>query len=98
MSICLLAFAAVVFRAELAVYLAALCGLLLYERRIALLDLISIGAMSSLGSLALTVLVDSYFWQRWPLWPELYGIYFNVVQGKSAEWGVRVFTCLTCRH
>ncbi|KAI0787329.1 hypothetical protein C8Q74DRAFT_1455380 [Fomes fomentarius] len=27
---------------------------------------------------ALTTLVDSYFWQQWPLWPELYGIYFNV--------------------
>lgn len=39
--------------------------------------------------IALTVVVDSYFWQKWPLWPELYGIYFNVVQGKSAEWGVR---------
>ena len=51
--------------------------------------------------LALTVAVDSFFWQRWPLWPELYGVFFNVVQGKSAEWGVRcnipilVFTCLT---
>ncbi len=38
---------------------------------------------------ALTMLVDSYFWQQWPLWPELYGVYFNVFQGKSAEWGVR---------
>lgn len=38
---------------------------------------------------ALTVLVDSYFWQRWPLWPELHGVYFNAIEGKSAEWGVR---------
>ena len=37
---------------------------------------------------AITVLVDSYFWQQWPLWPELYGIYFNVILGKSSEWGV----------
>ena len=42
---------------------------------------------------ALTVTVDSYFWQQWPLWPELYGIYFNVFQGKSSEWGVRA-SCL----
>ena len=41
-----------------------------------------------LTNVAITVLVDSYFWQQWPLWPELYGIYFNVIQGKSAEWGV----------
>ena len=37
---------------------------------------------------AITVLIDSYFWQQWPLWPELYGIYFNVILGKSSEWGV----------
>ena len=36
----------------------------------------------------MTVLVDSYFWNQWPLWPELYSIYFNVLQGKSSEWGV----------
>ena len=41
-----------------------------------------------MANTALTVLVDSYFWQQWPLWPELYGIYFNVIQGKSSEWGV----------
>ena len=39
----------------------------------------------------LTVLIDTYFWKKteYPLWPELFGVYFNVVQGKSAEWGVR---------
>jgi alpha-1,6-mannosyltransferase len=36
----------------------------------------------------LTVLVDSYFWGRWPLWPELYAAWFNVYEGKSSEWGV----------
>ena len=38
--------------------------------------------------LAITVAVDSYFWNQWPLWPELYGLYFNVYLGKSADWGV----------
>ena len=38
----------------------------------------------------LTVLIDTYFWKtEYPLWPELFGVYFNVVQGKSADWGVR---------
>jgi alpha-1,6-mannosyltransferase len=108
--ISLLAFGAVVFRAELAVYLAALSALMLYERRISISRLISLGAISSftslcasilfsvslvftwaLASIAVTLLVDSYFWQSWPwlTWPEMQGIYFNVVQGKSAEWGVR---------
>ncbi len=38
---------------------------------------------------ASTVIIDSYFWKQWPLWPELHGILFNVIQGKSSEWGVR---------
>lgn len=38
---------------------------------------------------ASTVVIDSYFWKQWPLWPELHGILFNVIQGKSSEWGVR---------
>ena len=37
---------------------------------------------------ALTVFIDSYFWSTFPLWPELHGLYFNVYQGKSADWGV----------
>ncbi|KIM42275.1 glycosyltransferase family 22 protein [Hebeloma cylindrosporum] len=36
---------------------------------------------------ALTFVVDSYFWNTYPLWPEFSGIYFNVVEGKSAERG-----------
>ena len=38
---------------------------------------------------ALTTFIDSYFWDEQLLWPELHGVIFNVVEGKSAEWGVR---------
>jgi alpha-1,6-mannosyltransferase len=31
--------------------------------------------------------VDSFFWGRWT-WPEFEALVFNVVQGKSEEWGV----------
>ena len=41
---------------------------------------------------AVTVSIDSYFWDQWPLWPELFSIYFNVYEGKSAEWGVGIFS------
>lgn len=47
---------------------------------------------------AVTVLIDSYFWDHWPLWPELYSIYFNVFEGKSAEWGVSIFFIRLLRH
>lgn len=35
--------------------------------------------------------MDSYFWNQFPLWPELSGIYFNIIQGKSSDWGVCSF-------
>jgi alpha-1,6-mannosyltransferase len=40
----------------------------------------------------LTLAVDSYFWTGFtrPLWPELAGIYFNVLQGNSSNWGARI--------
>lgn len=45
----------------------------------------------------LTVTIDSYMWNQWPLWPEMYGIYFNVYQGKSSDWGVSCyFIFLSC--
>ncbi|SRR6266702_373782 len=47
---------------------------------------------------ALTVLIDSYFWDHWPLWPELFSIYFNVYKGKSVEWGVGIFFIQLLRH
>ena len=43
----------------------------------------------------LTILVDSCFWGQYPLWPELYGIYFNVYQGKSSDWGVSCYSLWT---
>lgn len=62
--------------------------------------ILSIGAYCSLCTersvtveqLALTVTIDSYIWNQWPLWPELYGVYFNVYQGKSSDWGVSCYT------
>ncbi|GJE85804.1 glycosyltransferase family 22 protein [Phanerochaete sordida] len=90
-SISLLVFTAVVFRAEVAVLLAPVVLQALYCRYVSLFHVIKVGLISSLVSIGLTVAVDSYFWQQWPLWPELYGIYFNVIQGNSAEWGVSPF-------
>ncbi|PCH42136.1 glycosyltransferase family 22 protein [Wolfiporia cocos MD-104 SS10] len=84
----LLAFTAAVFRSEVLLLLGPLALQTLICGYVSVFGLVKIGVVYGLGSAALTTLVDSYFWQRWPLWPELYGIYFNVLEGKSAEWGV----------
>jgi hypothetical protein len=106
-ALALLTFASVVIRAELAALLASFAIQLLLDRRISLTRLIKVGLVSSLVSVGVslvfapayarahtlavvTVSIDSYFWDHW-LWPELYSIYFNVYEGKSAEWGVSIF-------
>ncbi|KAF9223821.1 glycosyltransferase family 22 protein [Gyrodon lividus] len=83
----LLTFTAVVFRSEVALLLAPLALQLLVQGHTTFLNLVKVGLLAGLSSIAITVAVDSYFWVQWPLWPELYGIYFNVYLGKSADWG-----------
>jgi len=41
-----------------------------------------------MGSLAISVCVDSFFWQRL-LWPEGDGLWFNVYLNKSHQWGTQ---------
>jgi hypothetical protein len=50
-------------------------------------QLIYNGVIIGVVALGITVLVDSYFWQRW-LWPEGIVLFFNTVQNKSHEYGV----------
>lgn len=96
--IALLAFTAVVFRAEVLLLLGPLSLQFLYFRYITFARLVKVGVFSTLASIALTVLVDSYFWDTKYLWPELFGTYFNVYQGKSADWGVEPPLTYFTRH
>ncbi|KAF8718278.1 hypothetical protein AX14_011943 [Amanita brunnescens Koide BX004] len=84
----LLTLTSVVFRAEIALLLAPLALQSLLTRKLTIPEVIKVGLYSGLASIALTVCIDSYFWNTFPLWPELYGLYFNIYQGKSADWGV----------
>ncbi|KAJ8088431.1 alpha-1,6- mannosyltransferase [Marasmius tenuissimus] len=87
-AISLLTFSGIVFRAELALLLAPIVMQSLYQGSCTFGGVVKTGLSTAAVSLALTVAVDTYFWQTsYPLWPEWSGIYFNVVEGKSAEWG-----------
>src|SRR6266536_4595277 len=80
-------FAGVVFRSEIAVLLFTQLLVLLVQSRISLQTIIPASIGSAFVALAISVPIDSFFWQK-PIWPELAGFYYNAILGKSAEWGV----------
>ncbi|KAJ7033374.1 glycosyltransferase family 22 protein [Mycena alexandri] len=87
-AISLLVFSAVVFRAEIAALAGALALQSIVLGHTSFWRVFKVCAVSGVASIALTVGVDSYFWAQPYLWPEWQSIYFNVVEGKSAEWGI----------
>ncbi|KAK3116406.1 alpha-1,6- mannosyltransferase [Teratosphaeriaceae sp. CCFEE 6253] len=88
----LLTIAGVIFRSEIAILLACETLYLLARQRVSLAkEIIPAGLAGTVIGLATTVSVDSFFWQRWPLWPEWVGFYYNTVLGKSSEWGTSPF-------
>lgn len=54
---------------------------MLFTRQISWQAGIMTGALAGAACLALTVLVDSWFWQRW-LWPEGEVLWFNTAQNR----------------
>ncbi|KAI7775279.1 hypothetical protein LA080_007079 [Diaporthe eres] len=86
MALALFVFAAVVFRSEIALLLGTNALWLLIVPQISLQRLIPPFLVSFVAALAISVPIDSYFWQK-PIWPELWGFYYNVVQGSSSNWG-----------
>ena len=76
-----------VIRAEIALLLAGLGLTLWYRDLIPFPILVITVASGGLAGAAGSVLLDSRMWGKWT-WPEMDGIIFNVVNGKSAAWGV----------
>lgn len=88
LSLYLLTIAGIVFRSELALFLAAHTIFLFLTGRITIgREIIPAGVLGLLIGLASTVLVDSFFWQQFPLWPELTAFKFNVLAGQASAWG-----------
>lgn len=87
-TVALFVFTTVVFRSEVLVLFAPV-GLELLLR-LPFWPLVLTGALSGFASIVFTILVDSYFWQRW-LYPEGELLYFNTVLNKSHEWGTSPF-------
>ena len=90
LAIYLLVLAGIVFRSELALLLTTQLIYLLVQPLTSLQTIIPIGLHSAAIALAISIPIDSYFWQR-PIWPELAGFFYNAIQGKSADWGTSPF-------
>lgn len=88
----LLTVAGVIFRSEIAILLAAETAFFLLKGQISLVkEIIPAGLAGAAIGLAITVSIDSFFWQQFPLWPEWTGFYYNTILGKSSEWGTSPF-------
>ncbi|KAI0460038.1 Alg9-like mannosyltransferase family-domain-containing protein [Xylaria acuta] len=86
-AIALLTMATAIFRSELAILMVTVTLYGLLVPRISLTQIIKPFLAFVALALFISVPVDSYFWQK-PLWPELWGFYYNAVLGSSSDWGV----------
>ena len=85
--LCIMAFFMITFRCDLLVMLAPLTLQMLIAGEISFFSTLSDGIITSMSTLALTTIVDSYFWRKW-VWPEGVVLFYNTVENNSSNWGV----------
>lgn len=84
----LLAFTAIVFRSEVALLMCSIALTLLVFRQTSIKKMFRPIVIGTVMGLISSALVDSYFWQKPLMVPEIQGFIYNVIQGKSSNWGV----------
>ncbi|KAL8736596.1 MAG: hypothetical protein Q9181_002343 [Wetmoreana brouardii] len=77
----------VVFRSELVLLLIPRTILFLLTSRLNLRSIVISGLIGAIIGLSLTIFIDSLFWQRFPLWPELSAFNYNILHSQSSKWG-----------
>ncbi|ODV96082.1 hypothetical protein PACTADRAFT_40306 [Pachysolen tannophilus NRRL Y-2460] len=86
-----LAFTTIVFRVELCIFIFCLGFVSILSAQTPYDFAILTIFVGSVSGILATLFVDSYMWDQFPCLPELSSFYFNVVQGKSKDWGVEPF-------
>lgn len=84
----LLTLSGIVFRSEIAILLAVHVVLLVLVRGASIRHVVIPGLLAAIIGLSTTMTADSFFWQKFPLWPEFIAFKFNTIDGKASEWGV----------
>ncbi|KAL8675783.1 MAG: hypothetical protein Q9224_007383, partial [Gallowayella concinna] len=77
----------VIFRSELALLVIPHTLSILITRRLNIARTITAGLAGIAIGLGITVPIDSLFWQRFPLWPELSAFSYNILHSQSSNWG-----------
>ncbi|KAL8677861.1 MAG: hypothetical protein Q9186_005747 [Xanthomendoza sp. 1 TL-2023] len=77
----------VIFRSELALLVIPHTLSILITRRVNIARTITAGLAGIAIGLGITVPIDSLFWQRFPLWPELSAFSYNILHSQSSNWG-----------
>ena len=79
----------VIFRCDLLILLGPITLQILWFQEASFFKVAYIGITTGIISLTLTVIVDSFMWNRGCLlWPEGIVLFFNTIENKSSEWGV----------
>ncbi|EFA84739.1 glycosyltransferase [Heterostelium album PN500] len=89
-SISLLTVAIFIFRSEVLILAGPVTLSMLIGKRLKFTNLLVVGVVTALLSVGVSVLIDSYFWQR-TIYPEMEVLLFNTVENRSHEWGVSPF-------
>lgn len=93
-----LAFAGVVFRLEVGIFAAiiAVVSSLIFGQSNIFSNVLTLVVSSAIGCFV-SLNVDSYFWETKVL-PELAAFKFNVLAGKSVEWGVEPYSAYFTKY